>query len=691
MAPSEITKIYENYNKAISETRKKIKDKREKQEEFIKRNQEKLKKLIVNYDVLFRNRIIRRRLITHIKGFFGGDSVQVIAIDGSAGKESKEEYVIFYSLAYGIKGEINIGRDSVEFSYSQLSTGEEIRETTSLVAYVPIPFSELSLVGEELGDIAYLISSDSERIDMNSLNLELMKLAEIFLAYHSTSYAKVILIDHSLSSLLMHAEVKWEDIGLIDSQLDIDLGIKLTPAHIAITRAHPMHPKEYYTNYSTKIPTLSKFRLFSRLIADLIYYFDNNRTFVSWEELREKDPKLDIDLVKENLKRQSRLVANLLEWDDNGIYIGGKDTKSTDSKGKQRIYWYIKLWEETKRFYERFCEKLFRDQDIGVLTYRKKYTTAEGQELEVSSWLAPNDVLFLLEVGIKALIEKAWDKRVMLIGVVKDSSSRYLTRNAMSVMNYIGKPYLSQKVVEELLVRHPTDRKLVESLILELEDVTKAPVGSIEFDSVFSTLRANYIKDEGRICLTGVRGEILNQNLLFAKSIVVFYVDKETYPEYPLIWHAIFVERLLHPEELAGSRINIVKITPQATSEGNTDSKCTDYQKLGHVQAYFTFETFNVDGTSRPEELSKIFNSWELSNWYAAMTIFILQSMVRNTYPEALGYPVPLHEADIGAKEFGRIIRDYIHSSSRFEEFSYLDSSFRETRDKGEYIRRWGS
>ncbi|ASJ03941.1 DNA double-strand break repair nuclease NurA [Thermococcus barossii] len=691
MAPSEITKIYENYNKAISETRKRIKDKREKQEEFIKRNQEELRKLLVNYNTLFKNRMVRRRLLTYLKDFFGGNSAQMIAIDGSAGKESKEEYVIFYSLAYGIKGNLSISRDSVEFSYSQLSTGEEIRETTSIVAYVPIPFSELSLVGEELGDIAYLVSSDSERIDMNSLNLELMKLAEIFLAYQSTSYAKVILIDHSLSSLLMHSEVKWEDIGLIDSQLDIDLGIKLTPAHIAITRAHPMHPKEHYTKYQTKIPTLSKFRLFSRLIADLVYYFDDNRTFVSWEELKEKDSELDIELVKKNLKRQSKLIANLLEWDDKGVYIGGKDIKSKEPKGKQRIHWYTQLWEETKRFYERFCEKLFKDQDIGVLTYRKKYTTAEGQELDVFSWLSPNDVLFLLEVGIKSLIEKAWDKRVMLIGVVKDSSSRYLSRNAMSVMNYIGKPYLPQKVSEELLVRHPTDRKLIESLILKLADVTKAPIGSIEFDSVFSTLRANYIKDKGRICLTGVRGEILNQNLLFAKSIIMFYVDKESYPEYPLIWHAIFVERLLYPEELAESSINIMDITSQAISKGNTGSKCNDYENLGHVQAYFTFETFNLTDTFRPEELPKIFNSWELSNWYAAMTIFILQSMVRNTYPEALGYPVPLHEADIGAKEFGDIIRRYIHSSSRFEEFSYLDSSFRETRDRGEYIRRWGS
>jgi len=693
MAPSEITKIYENYNKAISETRKKIKDKRKKQEEFIKRNREELKKLLVNYNVLFENRIIRRRLITYLKDFFGGDFVQMIAIDGSAGKESREEYVIFYSLAYGIKGNLSISRDLIEFSYSQLSTGEEIRETTSIVAYVPIPFSELTLVGDELGDIAYLVSSDSDRIDMNSLNLELMKLAEIFLAYQSTNYAKVILIDHSLSSLLMHAEVKWEDIGLINSKLDIDLGIKLTPAHVAITRAHPMYPREYYTKYPVKIPTLSKFRLFSRLIADLTYYFDGNRTFVPWKELKEKDPELDVELIQKNLKRQSKLIANLLEWDNKGVYIGGKDTDSKEPNGKQRIEWYIKLWEETKRFYERFCEKLFKDQDINVLIYRKKYTTIEGQELVVSSWLAPNDVLFLLEVGIKALIEKAWKQRIMLIGVVKDSSSRYLTRNAMSVMSYIHKPYLSQNVVEELLVRHLTDRKLIESLALELVDVTRGPVGSIEFDSVFSTLRANYVKDKRKVCLTGVRGDILNQNLLFAKSIMLFYIDKESYQDYPIIWHAIFVERLIHPEELTESKANIIEITSQTTSdkENKEDNKCEDYQRLGNIHAYFTFETFNSSNTFWPEELPKIFNNWELSNWHATMTIFVLQSTIRNTYPEALGYPVLLHEADIGAKEVGRIIRDYIRSSSRFEEFSYLDSSFREARDIGESIRRWGS
>lgn len=553
------------------------------------------------------------------------------------------------------------------------------------MAYVPIPFSELSLIGNEEGDIVYLLSSDSDKIDMSSLNSELMKLAEIFLAYNFSDSSNIILIDHSFSSLLMHSEVGWEDLGIIQGKLNVDLGVNLSPSHVAIARAHPFYPEDIYKSVTTKVPTLSKFRLYSRLIADLIYYFDENRTFVSWEEIKRIDPELDIQLLKENLKRQSKLIRHILWFDDNGVYIG--EHEKIDNKVKRLnerpIYWYKELWSEIKRFYEEFCEKLFNEQDVRVLMYRKEYSTRKGQKIEVSSWLSPSDVKFLVEVGIKLLIEKSWKKKIMLVGVVKDSSSKYLTRNALSVVDYLGKPYLSKELINKLLILSPTDRKLVEELVLELEDIIKSPISTIEFDSVFSTLRARYSEDIDKVCLSGVRGEIINQNLILAKSLAVFYIDKQTYPKYPLLWHAIFIERLIHPEELSNK--NLV-CTPE---KDDTMPECKNYSRLGKICTYFTFETFNSADTFSLENIENIFNEWETGNWHAAMTMLVLDSTIRNIYPEALGYPVLLHEADIGAKEFGRLLRNYIRSSSRFEEFSYLDSTFRQVRDEGEISRRW--
>ena len=196
------------------------------------------------------------------------------------------------------------------------------------------------------------MSSDADKVDFNSLNLEIMKLCEIYLAYSSIqSNKKIILIDNSFSSLLMHSEVKWENIGLINGKFGTSLGLEITPAHAAITKAHPFYPENYYKDSNVKLPTLSKFRLFSRLISDLVYLFDEDRTFITWDELKEKDRELDINSLKENLDRQSNLVSKLIYWDKKGIYVGGK---KEDEEGFKRISWFKQLWNETIRFYELF-------------------------------------------------------------------------------------------------------------------------------------------------------------------------------------------------------------------------------------------------------------------------------------------------------------------------------------------------
>jgi len=43
--------------------------------------------------------------------------------------------------------------------------------------------------------------------------------------------------------------------------------------------------------------------------------------------------------------------------------------------------------------------------------------------------MPPDDIQFLIAVELRALIEECWQRRIMLVGVVKDSESRYLTRN----------------------------------------------------------------------------------------------------------------------------------------------------------------------------------------------------------------------------------------------------------------------
>jgi hypothetical protein len=240
----------------------------------------------------------------------------------------------------------------------------------------------------------------------------------------------------------------------------------------------------------------------------------------------------------------------------------------------------------------------------------------------------------------------------------------------MSVLNYKSINIINRDLYEKILKYTPTDRKFVEVLALHCEDFKKAPISSIEYDSVFSTLRAGYVDDLESICLRGVRGEILNQNLLFAKSIAIFYIDKESYEREKIISHAIFVERLIYPDELRDISSNVKTLTSNVNS---SKSNCQDYSRLGKIDVFLPIENNTING-----------------NKYQAMVILILNSLVQNKYPDAIGYPDILHEAHLYAQELGNSLRNIIKTSKDLDSRNYLNVTFREYRDIGVFSRRDG-
>jgi len=170
--------------------------------------------------------------------------------------------------------------------------------------------------------------------------------------------------------------------------------------------------------------------------------------------------------------------------------------------------------------------------------------------------------------------------------------------------------------------------------------------------------------------------------ILFAKNITITIINKERYPKKPIISHAIFIERLLFPEELKGSKNCILDIITKSNKSNEEISD--DYERLGKIETYLPINVIHNDYTN-----------WKKSCWYGAMVTYILNSMINNKYHEIFGYPDILHEADIKAKSYGKLLRNHIKSfiiySNKISKMGYLQNSFREIRDRGEYIRRWGT
>jgi hypothetical protein len=192
-----------------------------------------------------------------------------------------------------------------------------------------------------------------------------------------------------------------------------------------------------------------------------------------------------------------------------------------------------------------------------------------------------------------------------------------------------------------------TDRVLLESIAYQVEDLA-APWATTEFDSVFMTLHLEEDTLGAGRFIRGVRGNVINSERLFARSLAQFFLTRQK--PIPLMGHVIFVDRLLDPRL---DRTFLTELTGQSiyTPEFGTINPC-----------YF--------GTNQN------------INYGQAISIWLLNILTRNLFPEVIGYPDPLHKADWGAKSIKRRVDPLIQSSETAFRAKPLSRLFRTTRDQ---------
>ena len=191
---------------------------------------------------------------------------------------------------------------------------------------------------------------------------------------------------------------------------------------------------------------------------------------------------------------------------------------------------YINSWERTVSFVSNICEELFYKKNVNALMYDGK-------------WMSLTDIDFISNVLLRRICEIAWEKRVLLIGVVKDSYSKYFIRNYLGVgrIGEIYKDYELKEIVNLLW----SDRLTFESLV-EYDSKINVPVSTIEYDSIFLTVFPGTKK-----MAQGAKPEIFTRNIpsperLFAKSLGLFYLMRKK--NLTIFNHALFIDRLLVPE-----------------------------------------------------------------------------------------------------------------------------------------------
>ena len=145
----------------------------------------------------------------------------------------------------------------------------------------------------------------------------------------------------------------------------------------------------------------------------------------------------------------------------------------------------------------------------------------------------------------------------------------------------------------------------------------------------------------------GVRGDIVNQERLFARSLGQFFLRRDPDKSSPLMGHVIFVDRLLH----SYWDTELCQTAEVVSSE------------LGTIRT-FLHRDRTVDNRGQQ------------------VAMFFLNTLTRNLFPEAIGYPEALHKADWGAKTVGRRVAQIIVDSEISFRVNPLTKAFRSIRDE---------
>jgi hypothetical protein len=571
------------------------------------------KDLICPFKEHFSDQASLRTIHRQIERFFGTRQIDFVAIDGTCAKDAFQDFIVFSACAYGAKGQINLEDDPPNIRYQRWT----IEKDVSMVTYIPVPYSEFADVADQDRSETFLVS-DSERVDLSSIDTKMMELAEIYLAYNvATSSAlespKVIMLDRSPSSVLADVALQAQAIPMLHYPFDRR---QLTIEDATVALAHPF-------NRALGIPTLKHFRQYTALIAELHYR-------------RSKTLNLDEFEASHNTSRPA--LSHALDY-----------LTRSRNEGQQNIAPFARLephpggnwlvtevdcvssWDYCLGLFEHICRRLFIEKDPQALVY----ASPDVDGVVRQRWMSPDDVRFLIAIGIRALIEKCWERKILLTGIIKDSASRYLTRNYLGVMKNLrdqGYPELTSLEVRQLPW---TDRVFLELLPLT-DDTLDAPWASIEFDSTYMTLHA----EEGpgnRPIIAGVRQDIVAPERLFARSLAQFFLKRDKHT--PLMGHVVFLDRLIYPE---WDRQGLEQIT-------------INTKTLGHIQplCYRTHDDLNIGQ----------------------------MILTRNHFPEVIGYPDPLHKADWGAKSVGKRIRGIVQSSTFSFRSQPLSRTFRDIRE----------
>lgn len=571
--------------------------------------------------------------------FFGSSRVRFAAVDGTMYSRPLFDLMIFFGGAYAATGTIQFRKDTQpDLEYDS----KLLKEGAGISSVVPIYINEVPDVDqtffdlEEPGELS--VSKplvDSTIINNSTIANWIMTFAEYYLAYKlitdSDRRVGILLMDRALSaeraSLLYDTSKRdlWKAKGSL-------VGYKVDDFLLDVNDLA-------YGRYCMRNSALALPPARADYLRYAIIYLVEEKGPLSLSEICEalgvKDDK--------HVKRVERYAkASLKEG-----YFKEKRSKYFINPR------YADTWNRLKKLVAMLGDRFFYEETGGEAMANRMKIIKEGKE----HWLTTLDISFLTLLCLYMIVEECWKRKILFIGLTKDTAARDFKRQLIPILQNEG--ILQGTLTAEEFEEMPdTDRMVLQSVSLLNTEKVRVPWSLVEYDTSFKTMVADPERRKGYVF--GARRNRISLEKTFLKT----YVQLSQAAKDPrLRSNVLLTDRLVHPKfDISPS--SIVKF-------------------------------WNEFGSAKEPVEALLFRNKGAENRLQNLIIIILQSMTSPSIPEAFGHNKPLFIADKVAKwhysAFSRIAdstREWILSNQKLRKFIFYMSTFRERRMRIEATRR---
>jgi hypothetical protein len=548
--------------------------------------------------------------------------------------------VIFFGGAYAATGTVTFSENAEPQVQYDAKT---IQQGTGMSSVVPIYVNEIPEVDQAFyaegqpGETSPNKALTDEGIISNAtIANAIMTFSEYYLAYKLAADlnrdTRIILLDRSLSvdrASLLYDTSKME-YWTAKSSL---LGYKISDAALDVNDLAIARQHVYSAELGLPPPRANHLRY------AIISLAEREKTLTAQQVLAEfgvADEK--------RTRRVERALKNLVL---KGVLTKENEVFRLDPK-------YVSTWERTKKLTVQLGDALFFTKAPDAEAASTMKIVKDGKE----QWLTTLDIAFLTLFALQMLMEECWRKRILLVGVTKDTAARDFKRQLIPIMHNEG--MLKASVPPEALENLPnTDRMILQSASIFNMEQIKPPWSLIEYDSAFRTMLRDRQGRKGY-----VSGAIKNK-ISLEKAFLKTYVQLSQAKSDPLLRsNVLLIDRLAYPE---------CDLKPESTVR---------------------FQNELSDGTQEPLE-ALLFKDKAVPNRLQNLVMSVLVAMAPANIPEAFGHNKALFIADKIAKwnysQFKCVVDTtaaWILNNHKLRKFIFYMSTFRERRANIEQARR---